>query len=71
MMPKYDVYFTTQASGVVTVEADDEEEAREKAWDEELPTLSAKGSGWGEPWSLELGEWEQDESVDGVWLREN
>ena len=62
-MAKYRVYVTTTASGTVDVEVPDDvtdpNEIAELAYDKaEFPALSAKGSGWGEPWSLELGEWE-------------
>jgi len=69
-MAKYRVYVTTTASGTVDIEVPDDvtdpEEIAELAYSNgELPTLSAKGSGWGEPWSLELGDWET-ETENGV-----
>lgn len=62
-MAKYLVYVTTTASGTVDIEVPDDvtdpEEIAELAFSKgTLPTLSAKGTGWGEPWSLELGKWE-------------
>lgn len=66
-MVKYQVHFTRVDSSFVTVEAADEEEARETAWNEfESPFLCAQCSGWGHGWSVDAGEWEQDESDEGV-----
>ena len=64
-MAKYRVYVTTTASGTVDIEVPDDvtdpEEISEIAFSKgELPTLSAKGQGWGESWSLDLGEWEPE-----------
>ena len=69
-MPTYRVYLTTTASATVNVEVPDDvtdpEEIAELAWSEaEFPTLSAQASGWGQSWSMDLGEWET-EIVDGV-----
>ncbi len=69
-MAKYRVYVTTMASGAVDIEVPDDvtdpEEISELAFRKgTLPSLTAQGSGWGEPWSLELGEWEPEEQ-DGV-----
>ena len=69
-MPKYRVYLTTTASAAVDIEVPDDvtdpDEIAELAWSEsEFPTLSAQASGWGRPWSLDLGEWEAD-IVDGI-----
>lgn len=66
-MPKYRVYYTTVASISVVVEADDAFSAREAA-DERFPdpSICAQCSGWGQDYSLDLGEWEQDESDTGV-----
>ena len=62
-MTKYRVYVTTTASAVVNVEVPDDvtdpNEIAEIAFDKaEFPKLSAKASGWGESWSMEIGEWE-------------
>jgi hypothetical protein len=56
---KYDVYLTTTASTSVQVEAESEDEARDKAYNAEMPSICAQCSGWGrEGKSLELGdEW--------------
>jgi hypothetical protein len=67
-MTKYSVQYLTTASTVLTVEADDPEQAREVA-DEgfEPPFLCAQCSGWGNDQNLELGEFEQDDTEGGVW----
>lgn len=62
-MTKYRVYVQTTATAVVEVEVPDgvtdPDEISQIAADKgEFPTLSAKASGWGEKWSLELGDWE-------------
>jgi hypothetical protein len=64
-MAKYRVYVTTTASGTIDIEVPDDvtdpEEISEIAFSKgEWPRLSAQGSGWGQPWSLELGEWEPE-----------
>jgi hypothetical protein len=69
-MTKYRVYATTTASAAVDVEVPDgvtdPEEISELAFAKGLlPNLSAQASGWGQPWSIDLGEWEP-EIVDGV-----
>jgi hypothetical protein len=69
-MAKYRVYLQTVASGTVDIEVPDDvtdpEEICELAFAEkELPSLGAQASGWGQPWSLDLGEWEP-ETQDGV-----
>lgn len=64
---KYRVWFSSVASSSVVVEADDASEAREKAEGEfPHPSICAKCAGWGEKYSMDLGEWELDESDDGV-----
>ena len=45
-MPKYKVHFTGYASWGATVEAEDEEEAVDKAYDA-APSICAQCSGWG------------------------
>ena len=56
---KYDVYLTTTATTHVQIEAESEDEARDKAYDAEMPDICAQCSSWGPPdKSLELGdEW--------------
>ena len=67
-MKAYTVMYTTTASTVISVEAESEEEARVLADEQfEPPHLCAQCSGWGNSQNLELGEFEQDESEDGVW----
>jgi hypothetical protein len=62
-MAKYRIYVTTTASGTVDIEVPDDvtdpTEIVERAFDEgEFPSLSAQGTGWGRPWSMDLGDWE-------------
>jgi hypothetical protein len=62
-VPKYRVYLNTVASATVEVDVPDgmtdPEEIVEFAYNHgEMPSLSAQGSGWGQPWSMDLGEWE-------------
>lgn len=62
-MPKYRVYLQTTASATVDVDVPDgmtdPEEIAEYAYlHGDTPTLGAQASGWGQPWSLDLGEWE-------------
>ncbi len=45
----------------------DEELLKEKVIEmayDEVPCLSAQASGWGQPWSMEIGEWEHDEEAE-------
>lgn len=55
-MAKYRVYLETTAELFVTVEADDPEEATERAFELAPSEVCAQCSGWGQPWSLDLGE---------------
>lgn len=71
-MAKYRVYLSTVVSLSATVDVPDdvdEDEARETAVNEALdmaPTgLCAQCSGWGQPWGLDLGEWEVEKDLDG------
>lgn len=69
-MPKYRVYLTTVASATVEVDVPDgmtdPEEIAEYAYEHaEPPSLGAQASGWGQPWSLDLGEWETAGHGDG------
>jgi hypothetical protein len=65
-MAQYRVYLEATASMTVTVEVDDkgkdfeqiEEEAIAKAFDTAPRDVCAQCSGWGQPWSLDFGEWE-------------
>ncbi len=69
-MTKYRAHFRTTASATVEIDVPDgmtaPEEIAEYAFEHgELPTLSAQGSGWGQPWSMDLGEWETEDHADG------
>lgn len=71
-MAKYRVYLETGASVAVTVEVDDdldEAEAHaaaiEKAFDEAPRSVCAQCSGWGQKWSLDLGEWDVETDGEG------
>lgn len=72
-MAKYTVYLETTASMTVTVEVDDgldAEEAINKAIDkayEAIPgDVCAQCSGWGQKWSLDLGEWNLTRDSNGA-----
>lgn len=76
-MPKFKVLLTAAAEAVITVEAADEEEAREAAFDHG-PAICAQCSGWGKRGvTLDIGEWDvptNDDGSDvegGVWLAED
>jgi hypothetical protein len=57
-MPKYRVDLVTTSSFTIEVEAEDKDEAIEKAA-QEVPGICARCSGWGQDYSLELGdEWD-------------
>lgn len=57
-MAKYDVSMTTCAYAIVTVEADNEDDAMERALEKGPTNICAQCSGWGMPWSLDLGGWD-------------
>lgn len=63
-MPKYRVVLETTASAYAEVEADDREAAIEAAF-EDLPSLCAQCGGWGQDWSLGLGEFDVPQDDDG------
>ncbi|MER7361886.1 hypothetical protein [Nonomuraea wenchangensis] len=57
-MPKFKVYMARVTWLVATVEADNEDEALEKAH-EVVPPFSARESGWGSAgWSADADEWQ-------------
>ena len=58
-MSKYRVPIQTLVTAYVTVEAEDETEAIDKAFDK-VPYLCAQCSGWGQEHSMDLGEWGTD-----------
>lgn len=68
-MPKYRVYLETGASLSVTVDAEDEEAAAEAAF-ESGQYLCAQCSGWGQNWTVDLGEWDLADDVKAVELIE-
>ena len=55
-MPRYRVYLQTVASTTIEVEADDPDEAYEKAAGERMPQICAQCSGWGGGQNLELND---------------
>lgn len=63
-MPEFRVHMSAVSSFSVTVEADDYDEAIEKAYEEHAPNVCAQCSCWGQKWSLDLGESFEAESVD-------
>lgn len=64
-MAKYKVTLRAYAFTSVEVEADDPDEAVDKAYDAGTPTLCAQCSGWGQDTSLELNEvWEATDVYD-------
>lgn len=64
-MTEYIGYFSTGASVAVVIEADSLEEAEEKFEEfDDLPTLCASCSGWGQKPGITLGDWEPDGSVE-------
>ena len=56
-MNKYRVYLQATADLSVVVEAEDPEEALDLAY-ESRQYLCSQCAGWGESWSLDIGEWE-------------
>ena len=59
---KYRVYLTNTASTSVEVEAENEDEAIDAAYEAPMPTICAQCSGWNRSWYLELSdEWQADE----------
>lgn len=64
-MSEFKVYFEGMAGVVVTVEADDAEDAIEKAYDEIPSGVCAQCSGWREKWSLDVpDDWKLDSVAD-------
>lgn len=70
-MPKFHVHMNAIVSTTLTVEAEDYNEAIEKAYEEGTPGLCAQCSGWGQKHSLDLGEFDPelvtDENDKVVW----
>jgi hypothetical protein len=63
-MAKYNVKLVREDWFYMEVEADNEDEAFEKAHDE-APYLSAQDSGWGQSWSVDAGDWQTPEEHYG------
>ena len=64
-MTTYNVYLRTYAHTVVTVEADNEDDALEAAITGDLPTICAHCTGYGSSHNLELcDEWEPAVGAD-------
>lgn len=57
-MPKYRVNMYANIDLIVEVEAEDEEDAAEKAYEEIPGDICAQCGGWGRSWSKEEGEYE-------------
>lgn len=68
-MPKYRLFFNTGATASATVEAESLDEAIDEAHEVIPREVCAQCSGWGQDWSLDLGDFEFDEDehfVDGT-----
>jgi len=64
-MAKFTVYLTATASTSIEVEAGSPDEAIDKAYGADMPTICAQCSGWGRDTSLELSDvWEVSEVCD-------
>lgn len=63
-MTKYRVILETGASVSVTVEANDEEEAIERAFEDAPSEVCAQCSGWGKNWNLDLAEWATPHEIE-------
>jgi hypothetical protein len=64
-MAKYTVYLTATASTSVEVDAEDRDDAIEKALSANMPTICAQCSGWGREYSLEIADnWDFSEVED-------
>ena len=67
-MAKYVVPLNGWAGGTVTVETDETDPERivELAFEKGIPGPCAQCGGWGQDWSLEVGdEWEPSRKEDG------
>ncbi len=65
-MATYRVNYTSGAFLSIAVEADNEEDAIDKAYEEVPSGVCAQCSGWGEKWSLDVGDdWELLPSEEG------
>jgi hypothetical protein len=68
-MPKYSVSLMTTLSLSITVEAENEEAAREEAY-QEAPGICAQCSGWGRKYGMDIGEWTAPEDFFDDWTEE-
>jgi len=68
MMAKYRVRLETIASMTIKVEADNEADALDVALDEAPPDVCVQCGGWGQKWSLEIGQWDEPRNGDGTVL---
>ena len=64
-MPQYRVTLETIASVTVEVEAEDKDAAVEEAFNEAPSGVCAQCSGWGQEWSMDMGEWDTPKANDG------
>lgn len=64
-MPKYRVNFQTVASMSITVEADNEGDAIDKAYEGIPSGVCTQCGGWDQNWSLDLGEFETIDQFQG------
>lgn len=63
-MPKFTVYLKTNAETSVTVEAEDKDEAEEKALNQDMPYICAQCSGWGQKRWLSIGDvWDVADTI--------
>jgi hypothetical protein len=62
-MPVYLVHMSATANSAIEVEAADEEEAAELAYEQGPSGVCAQCCGWNEVWSLDIGDFEIDEDV--------
>ncbi len=63
-MAEWRVTYRTGASLTMYVEAENEEEALDAAYDAMPGEICAQCSGWGRKYSLDLGEWELEEDAE-------
>ncbi len=63
-MAEYRVYLQATAEMAVRVEAEDETEAIDKAYDELPGGVCAQCSGWRQKWNLDIGDFEVSDSTD-------
>lgn len=61
-MAEYTIYLTAGASTAITVEANDLEDAIERAF-ERTPHICGNCAGWGIEAGIDLGDWELDDEA--------